>query len=176
MSLQTIEQLTQDFADARHALADKVEALQLELESAKRRKLPSIRVSVNKAAEAYDKLKAAIEAEKELFVKPRTQVIAGVKVGMQQAKPSVEIDDEEAVIKRIREQLPKDQAELLISVKESVAVKAVIDLSEADLKRLGIKYIEGEDRVLIKPTDSDVDKLVTALLRDATDEPTLDAA
>lgn len=176
MSLETIEILTQAFADARRALADKVEALQLELESAKHRKLPGIRVAVARAAEAHDKLKAAIEAEKDLFVKPRTQVIAGIKVGMQQAKPSVEIDDEEAVIKRIREQLPKDQAELLISVKESVAVKAVIDLSEADLKRLGIKYIKGEDRVLIRPADSDVDKLVTALLNGATDEPELDAA
>ena len=78
----------------------------------------------------------------------------------------VVIDDESAVIARIRKLLPEEQAELLIRVRESVDRNAVCDLSAADLKRLGIRIADDEEVVIIKSVSSSLDRLVDALLKD----------
>ncbi len=52
-------------------------------------------------------------------------------------------------------------------MRESVDLNAVSDLTGADLKRLGIRIEADTEAVVIKPTDSEVDKLVEALLADA---------
>lgn len=166
-TMAEIQQLTQEYAEARAFLAGVITELQAELERVKHPVLPVIRKAVGKTGEAHSKLKAALEDSPELFTKPKTQTIDGVRVGYMKQKGKVEISDEEKTIARIRKLLPKDQAELLISVKESVHKPSVADLSAADLKRLGITITADEDAVVIKPVDTEVDKLVDALLKEA---------
>lgn len=165
--INTIETRTRAYAEARQRLAALVQELQTEMEYARRKRIAPIKRAVAAAADACSALSAAISAGKDLFVKPRSITVAGIKVGMQQKKPGVAIDDEDTVIARIREQLPRDQVELLLRVKTTVDRNALQDLSDADLKRLGVRRIEAEDYVLIKPMDTEVDKLVDALLREA---------
>jgi phage host-nuclease inhibitor protein Gam len=168
MSTMTqIDILTRTYAEARGKLAALVQELQTEMEFIRRKRIAPIKRLVAATADAHAALQAAISEGKDLFVKPRSVTIAGVKVGIQQKKPGIEIDDEDAVIARIREQLPKDQVELLLRVKTTVDRSALIDLSDADLKRLGVRRIEAVDQVLIKPVDTEVDKLVDALMREA---------
>lgn len=164
MDIQTIDTLTAAYATARSALADEVARLQEELEAAKRKRLAAIRARVKAVADRHAELSAALEDASELFKKPRTRTLHGVKVGYQKQPGKVVIDDEEAVIKRIRAQLPEAQADLLIRTRESVDKNAVADLSVADLKRLGIRVTDDSDAIVIKPTDGEVDKLVDALL------------
>lgn len=164
MTLHEIEQLAERYADDRSAVADRVTALQASIEQAKREALPAIRQAVRRATESRDRLYAAIEDAPDLFRKPRTRVLSGVKVGFKKAKGKVEMDDEEKVIARIRAQLPAEQAELLIRVRESVHKPAVYDLTAGDLKRLGIRIADDCDQVVVQPTDGEVDKLVDALL------------
>ncbi|MDT8428515.1 MAG: host-nuclease inhibitor Gam family protein [Pseudomonadales bacterium] len=167
VNLEQIEKLTRDYADARAALAELVAALQARLEELKRPALPQIRTAVRRTADQHAALHAALEQSPDLFSKPKTRTFSGVRVGYRKQPGRVEMDDEEAVIARIRKKLPDDQAELLIRRRESVYKQAVYDLSAADLKRLGISLSDDEDVVVIKAVDDEVDRLVSALLAEA---------
>ena len=170
MSMQQIETLTAAYAAERDALAALVTDMNDAIEQVKRARLAAIKESVQKARQAQDELHAAIEAAPELFDKPRTRTLHGVKIGITKQRGSVEFDDEAKVIQRIRAQLPKDQAELLIRVRESVHKPAVYDLAVSDLKRLGIRVTADSDAVVIKSVDGEVEKLVSALLAEAAQE------
>lgn len=165
-SLADIEQHTRRYADARDLLASRVQALQDDIEQAKRRKLPGIKKAAAAAAEARDKLRAAIEESQELFQKPRTLIIAGIRVGFTKGSGKLSFDDPARVVALIRRHYP-DQADALIKVTEAPVRKALGNLSVSELKRIGVTVEETGDQVVIKPTDSEVDKLVNALLADA---------
>lgn len=167
-TLKEIEDLTTAFANERRRLARMVEALQADIDHMRREAMPQIRAAVAAAAGAQDRLNAAISDSASLFRRPRTLVIAGIRVGFTKQKGKVEIDDEPATIARIRKLLPVEQAELLIRVREAVHKPAVYDLIAADLKRLGIRVTDDTDAVVIKPTDDAVDKIVATLLDEAT--------
>lgn len=169
-TMNEIEKLTEVYALARGNLAAAVEHLQARLDAVKREHLKDIRKCVALAKDAEAELRAVITGNKELFDKPRTVTLHGVKVGLQKAKGTVSWADEDAVIKRIRAQLPKDQAELLIRTEEHVHKPGVYDLAAADLKRLGIEIKGAGDVPVIKDTTGEVDKLVDALLKDQGDE------
>lgn len=171
MNMKTIEALAEGYAQRRHALADLLNQIDAEQRAIITRRLRDVRLALADAAAAEDALRNAIEAAPELFEKPRTRVLHGVKVGYQKGKGKVEIPDEAKTIRYIREKLPTDQAELMIRVTEKVERRAVMDLTAADLKRLGIRIIESGDQIVIKPVDSQVDKLIKALLADIPDEP-----
>lgn len=169
MHIHEIEKLTNAFAAARDKLAARVTELEAELDACKRRRMPAIKKAVAEAADAQAQLRIALSAAPHLFEKPKTQTFAGVRVGYMKQRGQVIIDDESAVIKRIREQLPVSQAELLIRVRESVHKPAVYDLTAGDLKRLGIRLEDDEDVVTVKPVDGEVDKLINAMLKEAGD-------
>lgn len=164
MTLHEIEKLAEEYARQRDSLSHIAQNLQAELQEIKQRYLDVIRHTVRHVAEAESKLRQEIENAPELFKRPKTQIFHGVKVGYGKRKGKVIIDDEQAVIERIRKQLPKDQAELLIRVRESVDKNAIGDLTVADLKRLGIRVTEDDDAVVIKPVDGEVDKFINALV------------
>ena len=137
------------------------------MDAIKQRYLSRIKVAVGNTAGAHSELIDALISSPALFEKPRTRTFHGVKVGYIKQRGQVIIDDEAAVIKRVRELLPETQAELIIKVRESIYKSAVYDLTTADLKRLGIRIDSDESIPVIKPTDTEVDKLVSALLKDA---------
>lgn len=165
MTLDEIDQITHRYANAREELHTRVLALTDTIEEAKRRKMPGIKKAVRDASEAMDRLHAALEASPSLFVKPRTVVIAGIRIGFAKGAGKLVIDDPDKVVGLIRKHHP-DQADLLIKVSECPIRKALANLSVADLKKLGVTVEDTGDQVVIKPTDSEVDKLVDALLKD----------
>jgi len=163
-----IEGLTKQYADARAVLSERVARLEAALEHSKRQALPGIKFGLAKAAEAESLLRAAIEAAPELFERPRTLILHGVKVGICKAKGKIEWDDADQVVRLIRRHMP-GQAEVLICTTERPSKPALAQLSVVELKRLGVRVIETGDEVMVQPTDSEVDKLVSALLKEALD-------
>lgn len=118
-------------------------------------------------ADAHAALLAEVEARPDLFEKPKTRTISGVKFGWQQGKPSIHVEDEAETLKRIRKLLPPEQVELLIRTKEYLHKPSVLDLSMADLRRLKIDQVQPEPAPFAKPVSDGVDRLVALMLTEA---------
>lgn len=162
----TIETAAKRFADEHKALCDLVGQLNEGLEALKRQALPAIKRAVARTAERQAELSGLVDQGRHLFVRPRTVIFHGIKVGLEKGKGKIEWDDEERVIKLIRKHLP-EQAEGLIKTEEYVSKGALKGLTVAELKLIGCTVEETDDQVVIRPTDSDVDKVVRAMLKEA---------
>lgn len=168
-TLIDIEKSARKYADARDHLAGIVAALNDSIEALKRDHMKRLKKAVADAADHHDALKTLIEQAPELFVRPRTVVLHGIKLGYQKGKGKIEWDDPDQVVRLIKKYFP-EQADVLIATSEKPAREALNGLTAAELKKLGISISEGGDAVFIKPADSAVDKMVDALLKDATAE------
>ncbi|MBF0569109.1 MAG: hypothetical protein HQK95_09645 [Nitrospirae bacterium] len=165
MTLGEIEKLTKDYSEAWKVLKEKMEDLELEKEAAVRRHIYGIKKALDKAIDKRGTLGTAILSAPELFEKPRTITMYGIKVGLQKSKGNLEIDDMDKTIRLIRKHLP-DQAEVLINVKETASKDALLNLSAAELKKIGAKITDTTDKVVLKSTDTDTEKLVDALMKE----------
>ena len=168
-ALETITKAAEVHSQARSLLSERVTALQAAQAALHREHLPAIKRALTKAAESEAKLRALVEDHPECFVKPKTHVLAGIKVGYAKGKGALSFDDADSVVARIKKHLP-EQADVLITTIEKPAKDALNGLTAAELKKLGISVTEGGDAIFIKPVDSAVDKLVDALLKEATEE------
>lgn len=171
-TLNDIERATQAYAEARGTLAAHVQDLNSEIEQAKRSKLAAIRRAVARAAEKQAELNALLVDNRALFNKPKTRVLHGVKVGFQKQPGVIEIADEAATLARIKKMFSDDQEmlDLLIKTTEKPIKDALGELPGEKLKKLGVKVTDDTDKVIIKPADSEVDKIVNALLAGVTEE------
>ncbi len=165
-TLNEIETLAQRYAESYRQLEAAVQELEDGVRAIKRELLPKIRRLAEEGASHKGELLAAVADASVLFEKPRTRLLAGVKVGLTKRRGQVVIDDEAATIRRIRELLPANQAELVIRVRESVHKPAVYDLTGGDLKRLGIKIDADTDEAIAKIAGEDIEHMVDALLMD----------
>lgn len=168
-TLSDIETRAKRFAEAREKLAAIVADLNDGIQALKRAAMPELKRAINRASEHHEQLKTLIEDAPELFVKPKTVMFHGIKLGYQKGKGKIEWDDADQVVRLIKKYFP-EQADILISTTEKPAKDALNNLTAAELKKLGISVVEGGDAVFIKPADSAVDKMVDALLKAATEE------
>jgi hypothetical protein len=164
-NLGEIERLTKEYADWREQLSEAVLVAEHELAALKRQHVVTIKRKIEAVAERQAKLKAAIEESPELFRKPRTMIIHGVKVGFMKEKGKISWADKDQVVKLIKKHFPK-QADVLIKTVETPVKKALAQLSAAELKQIGVTIGETGDAVVIQSTDSEIDKLVNALLKE----------
>jgi len=165
-TLIDIELRAKAYAEQRAKLAEAVQTLNDEIVAAKKMHLPAIKRALAKAAERQAELQALIETAPALFVKPRTVILHGVRCGFVKSKGVIEIPDSARTVALIRRYLP-EQAETLIRTVEQPHKPSLAQLSVADLKRIGCTVAETGDEVVIKAVDSEVDKMVDALLKDA---------
>jgi Bacteriophage Mu Gam like protein len=169
ITLAEIETATKEFASRRYQLANLVSALQQEVADVTAEFLPQIKKLVASTAERQSFLQQLIQENPGLFEKPRTQIFHEVKVGFRKGTGGIDWDDDDKVIKLIREHFTKSQADLLIKTTEKPIAKAIEDLEVADLKKIGCRVEDTGDVIVIKPIDSAVEKAVKALLKDATE-------
>ena len=173
--LDSIERAAKVLRTARDVLAERATALQDEIDQATRRKLPGLRLAVAAVAAADSDLKAAIGAAPQLFIKPRSIVLHGLKLGYQKGKGKIDWEDDDQVVKLIRRHFP-EQFDVLCKTVEKPVKDALAGLSAAELKKLGITVEGSGDVVFVKDSTAGVDKLVKALLKgveeDAPEEAT----
>lgn len=168
-NLTDIERQAKKYADAREHLAGIVAGMNEGIETIKRDNMKRLKKAVAEAAEQHEALKALIEATPAAFIKPRSVVLHGIKLGYQKGKGKIEWADADQVVRLIKKHFP-EQADVLIATSERPAKEALAQLTAAELKKVGISVTDGGDAVFIKPADSAVDKMVDALLKDATAE------
>lgn len=168
VGLARIEELTETFAEQRAQLVDRVALLDKDLRAAKMRHLAGIKAAAARVKDAQADLKAALEENKSEFEKPRSRTFFGIKVGFRKLVGTISWDDAAQVVKLIKKHFP-GQAEVLIKTTESPVKDALGQLAAVDLKRLGCSVTEDSDEVQIKATDSDIDRVVDALLKETAD-------
>lgn len=166
--LAGIEPLTKEFSTARDELVDAVEALNDIINEAQRRALPRLKKLVAEVAQKELALKAAIEAAPELFEKPRTVVMHGIQIGLRKGAGGITWDDDDKVVELIEKKLPEELHDVLINTVKTPIKKALGTLDVADLKKIGCEVESTGDVVVVKPTDSEVTKLVNRLVKSAT--------
>lgn len=168
LTLLDIEARAKNYRSARDLLGDRVRQLQDLIEQMRRAAEPLIRTALQTAKAAEAELVSGIAASPALFKRPKTVVFHGVKIGFEKAKGKVLIADEAKTIGLIRKHFDADQADLLIRVKESVVKGACADIVASDLKRVGIEIGDTGETVVVRPVDSELDKMLDALLKSDT--------
>ena len=164
MTLDEIAGIARDYADAREALAEVVEEVRAEQRVALRRRMRTVQARVARTGAARDRLEAAIDERRDLFAKPRTQSVHGIKFGLRKGSGRLEGDEPEAIA-RIERQFPA-RAKDLVVVKKSLNREALKKLAVHELAKLGVALVQDADRIVITAATNDLDKLVEAMLAD----------
>ncbi|WP_043588967.1 host-nuclease inhibitor Gam family protein [Geminisphaera colitermitum] len=163
--LELIDVHAKAYAEARRVLAERTAALEDEVRDAHRRKRPGIKTALAIAQDTQANLSAAIQSHPELFERPRTMTLHGVKIGFQKGKGKLTWDDEESVVVRIEKMFGLD-ADAYLVIKKKPSATALGNLETRELAKLGVTVETTGDQVFIKTSDSAVDKLVKKLLKE----------
>lgn len=163
VTLAEIEEHTRRYAAAQEVLAGVLGTLREQIRTLERRHRPRLKNAVDLTGRARAELAAAVEAAPELFAQPRTRVFHGVKVGLQRGRGGLVFDDADAVVARIHAEFG-DAASAFLRVKEAPDLKMLAQLTPEELDRLGCRWEDASDTVVIRPTDSDTEKSARALL------------
>jgi hypothetical protein len=171
VTLGTIEAKAKAYADRRGMLRDCLQQVERELAAIKKRHMKELKRHIALTADCETALRAAIQSAPDLFARPKTQILHGIKVGFRKGPGGLDWEDDDDLVRRIEKLFPDDdEAERYLIVKKKPSAEALEDLDAAQLKRLGVAVIDVGDEVVIKPVETDIEKLVKALLKGAIDE------
>lgn len=165
MTMAEIARLARDYSDAAGELEETVDEVREDQRAAARARMRSIKARAAKASAAKDALAEAVEANRHLFDKPRTQSAHGVKFGLRK-QPGRLAGDAEAAIARIESTMP-GKAGALVRTKKELIKAALLELPAAELAKLGISVEASGDKVVVQAARGDLDRLVEALMEDA---------
>lgn len=161
MTLGEIELFAKKYHAAEEELAEKIMALDKELKAIEARYLPVIKRRFEAAAEAHDALHAAISQSPELFKRPKTIVMHGVKCGFGKGKGKVTIEDAQNTVRLIEKHL-SEQADVLIKTAKTPIKTALANLSGAELKKIGVTVEQAGEQVVISLVANVVEKIIAA--------------
>lgn len=164
ITIATIDGMAKTYAAKRTVLSERVSALEAEILDLKRRRLPGIKSAAAEATTLQSDLRAAIEAAPQLFVKPKTYTLHGIKCGYQKGKGKLHWEDDAKVVEKIEKLFDKETQEILIVVTRKPSKDALANLPVADLRKLGVTVEATGEQVVVKATDSEIDKLVSKML------------
>lgn len=165
LRLDKIEDQAREYAAANAATLRLADDLKAAIAAICAKQVGKIKTAAQAAAVERETLMSLLADAADLFASPRRSLtVDGVRVGWKKERGKVVITDEAAVVQRIRERLPEDQAELLIRRTERVHKPGVYDLSAGDLKRLGIQIEADADAPFIKDIEVPIDKLIAGLM------------
>lgn len=163
-TLANLEKLAEKFAGDYNAVRSIVTEMENEMARIKAKHIAALRNVVARAQTSRAVLHSAVEAAPELFIKPKTQIFHGIKIGFTKGKGKLEIADEEWTVKRIEQLFGKDADNYLHTFK-APNKETLPTLPATELKKIGVTIIDAGDAVVIKPVDGEVDKIVSALLK-----------
>lgn len=173
--MSDIDALAEALHEARDDLREIVASAEEEIAEIRRNYAPSIKAAAEKTAQATAALYRAVHDNPDLFRRPKTTVLYGIRVGWRKRKGTLAIHDAEATVRLIERHLP-DRTDALLKVTKRPVKSALNGLSVAELKRIGVEITRDIDEPVVEPTDSEIDKLVEALLASALmDEEEIDA-
>jgi hypothetical protein len=163
VTLADIESRCASYEGESAKLEELISALESDLESVKQKHLRGLKRQAAIVANLEADLQSAVERSSDLFKKPRTMTVHGVKVGFTVSKGKIEWDDEELVIRLIKKHF-KDQADILIRSTEEPNKDALRNLPAGDLAKLGCRIEGAGDMPIVKRVAGEVEKLINKLI------------
>lgn len=167
LTLSEIGDLAKAYAAARDSLAAITDEVRDVQRREVRKRLRGIRARVAEVSAARDALVAGIDGNRQLFDKPRTRAMHGVKFGLRKQPGRIE-GDAEAAIARIDKRMP-DRAKDLVATKRTLVKAALENLATRELAKLGLTIADTGDAIVVQVAGDDLDKLVDAMLEDVAD-------
>ncbi len=165
ISIAVLDSKCKAYSLKRAVLADRVSALESEIAELKKKHLPGIKSAAASCSDLQADLRNTIEQAPGLFVKPKTFTLWGIKIGFVKGKGKLAWDIEDAeLVKRIKRNFAADACELLIVVTESPSKEGISKLPANELKRLGVTIEEAGEQIVVKASDSEIDKLVAKMI------------
>lgn len=168
-TMADVETRTKRFSDARGHVTEYVSELNAELETIKRQALPRLKELVARAAQREAELRTLLEATPHLFTDPKTQTFHGIKVGFRKGSGAIDWTDDAELVARLKKVFGDESAGYIRTTEKPIA-RALGTMDASTLKKLGCTVEDTGDVVVIKATDSDVEKIVSALLKGAGEE------
>jgi hypothetical protein len=166
VSIEQIEKKAQRYARAREELAELIAQMRAEQDEVKRRYMTPIRRTVAKAKERRESLYTEVEVSPDLFTKPKSRILHGIRVGWRKAKGKLTFPDAAKLIAKIKQVVPPGEQERLIKVEEKPVRAELNKLDAGTLKKLGVEVTADQDVPIVEPTDTEVDRIVDALIDD----------
>jgi hypothetical protein len=163
VNLAVIEEHAASYEAASASLEELIIALESDLEAVKQKHLRVIKRQAGIVANLEAELNSLVESAPDLFKKPRTITVHGVKVGFSVSKGKVVWDDGDNVVKLIERHF-EDQADVLIRTYKEPNKDALRNLPAKDLAKLGCRIEDAGDQVIVKRVAGDVEKLVNKLI------------
>ena len=168
-TLSTIEDACRKLGAARDDLRGTVELLQADIKRAQDRYRRELQRRIDAVANAHAIALELVQAAPSLFAKPRSYQWHGVKVGYQKGRGKIEVANEDKFPDRVDQYCPGERAALVKTTHKPV-LAALANLDAKLLKRLGVTITDADDEAFVKAVDSELDKLVKALVDAATEE------
>ena len=163
VTVSQIEENCRTYEAASAELDTLIASLESDLEEVKKKHIAKIKRQAGAVANLEAQLHSQVESAPDLFKKPRTMTVHGIKTGFATSQGKLEFDDEATVIKLIKKFHPKE-TDLYIRTTEEVNKDAVKTLDADALKRLGCKIEGAGDVVVLKRVAGEVEKLINKLI------------
>lgn len=163
-TIKDIEAAAKAVTDQRDRVHACVQTIEVARAALLKDELPKLRRQMAKLAELEQGLRDAVEAAPHLFIKPKTVVLHGMKVGFEKGPGRIVFDDPDQVVNLIDKKLP-ELAEVLVITERKPNRKAMAQLTVQQLRALGATVEDAGDRVVVRAVNTDIDKLVLALLK-----------
>lgn len=141
----------------------KIGQLEADLEVVKQRHLPGLKKQAQKLATREAELFNAIENAPDLFIKPKTFVIAGTKIGFANSIGSVSFEDDAYVVSQVEKLFP-NRVDELVKTEKTPRKDAIRTLSDEDQAKLGCKIVGAGPVVILARVAGDVEKLINKLI------------
>ena len=120
-----------------------------------------IRKKITESTDPYieEQIKQELTANKDLFKKPKTKVIHGLKLGFRKGKGKLIINDEDALIKKLKRDY-HDDIGALVKKTETIVKSGIEKLDARELKRLGVTIENASDEVVFSIVEDSIDDLL----------------
>lgn len=137
--------------------------LEHDLEAVKSKHLRNLKKQAAVVAYLEAELHGAVEQSSDLFKKPRTVTLHGIKLGFQSSVGSVSWNDDEQTVALIKKHFKGRETEF-IKTDETPKKDALRALSEAELAKVGCRIEGAGDQVFIKRIAGEVEKMFNKII------------
>jgi hypothetical protein len=165
-----LEQLAKTYRQSLDILAHRVTVLNAAVQAAQDRHMPDVRLAIAAALDAQAKVIAAIDQRRDLFVKPRSMTLCGIKLGIGKQRGRTKWPKTEKLLAAMKRVFSPATYKGFVVAKEEPNKAALANLPAPELKKLGVTIVDTGDAVFAEPAKSTIDQQVAQLLDDAADE------